>query len=69
MTNFFVCAQTAEVEKAASQEDRAEMDRLRQKLMANFQQQMDLRQQMMEVENNKWEISVEASRHFSNIAE
>ena len=62
-------AQTAEVEKAASQEDRAEMDRLRQKLMANFQQQMDLRQQMMEVENNKWEISVEASRHFSNIAE
>ena len=59
----------AEVQQAATEHDRVEMDRLRHKLMANFQQQMELRQQMMEVENQKWEISVEASRHFSNIAE
>ncbi|XP_072029588.1 kinesin-like protein KIF19 [Amphiura filiformis] len=59
----------SEVEKAASEQDRAEMDRLRHRLMHNFQQQMELRQKMMEVENQKWEISVEASRHFSNIAE
>ena len=45
------------------------MDRLRQQLMANFQEQMDIRQRMMEVENRKWEVAVLINRQMSIITE
>ncbi|XP_071796693.1 kinesin-like protein KIF19 [Asterias amurensis] len=49
--------------------NRDEMDRLRQQLMANFQKQMGIRQHMMEIENNKWEVAVQINRQMAIITE
>lgn len=48
---------------------RAEMDRLRQQLMSNFNIQMGIRQELMNVEQETWHLSLEANKQLSVIAE
>ncbi|XP_022092516.1 kinesin-like protein KIF19 [Acanthaster planci] len=61
--------QTHEARSEESMHSRDEMDRLRQQLMANFQEQMGIRQNMMEVENRKWEVAVLINRQMAIITE
>ncbi|XP_038048292.1 kinesin-like protein KIF19 [Patiria miniata] len=61
--------QNQESKSEESIHNRDEMDRLRQQLMANFQDQMDIRQSMMEVENRKWEVAVFINRQMALITE
>lgn len=53
----------SDVELSASQHSREEMDHLRHQLISNFQTQMAIRQQLMDVEQETWEISLEAERY------
>nr|XP_014350218.1 PREDICTED: kinesin-like protein KIF19 isoform X2 [Latimeria chalumnae] len=59
----------AEVQLHASQYKRREMDRLREQLINTFQEQMDIRRVLMELENNHMEIQINTSRHLLTIAD
>ncbi|XP_053562914.1 kinesin-like protein KIF19 [Bombina bombina] len=59
----------AEVQLHSSPYDRKEMDQLREKLIKAFREQMDIRRQLMELDNNNMEIQMETSRHFLVIAD
>lgn len=60
---------TAEVQLHSSLCDRQEMAQLREQLIGAFQEQMDLRRQLMELENSYMEIQIESTRHLLTIAE
>ncbi|XP_075072932.1 kinesin-like protein KIF19 isoform X1 [Mixophyes fleayi] len=59
----------AEVQLHTSPFDRHEMDQLREQLIRAFREQMDIRRQLMELENNHMEIQMETSHHFLVIAD
>ncbi|KAM9296784.1 kinesin-like protein KIF19 [Gastrophryne carolinensis] len=59
----------AEVQLHTSPYSRREMDQLREQLIKAFREQMDIRRQLMELENNHMEIQMETSRHFLIIAD
>ncbi|KAM8947058.1 kinesin-like protein KIF19 isoform 2-T2 [Pelodytes ibericus] len=59
----------AEVQLHTAPYDRYEMDQLREQLIRAFREQMDIRRQLMELENNHMEIQMETSRHFLIIAD
>ncbi|XP_053309726.1 kinesin-like protein KIF19 isoform X2 [Spea bombifrons] len=59
----------AEVQLHSSPYDRHEMEQLREQLIRAFREQMDIRRQLMELENNHMEIQMETSRHFLVIAD
>lgn len=45
------------------------MDQLREQLIEAFRQQMEIRKQLMELENTNMEIQIETSKHLLTIAE
>ncbi|XP_069808660.1 kinesin-like protein KIF19 isoform X4 [Dendropsophus ebraccatus] len=59
----------AEVQLHTLPYDRREMDQLREQLIRAFREQMDIRKQLMDLENNHMEIQMETSRHFLIIAD
>ncbi|XP_075702361.1 kinesin-like protein KIF19 [Rhinoderma darwinii] len=59
----------AEVQLHTLPYDRREMDQLREQLIKAFREQMDIRKQLMDLENNHVEIQMETSRHFLIIAD
>ncbi|XP_074870750.1 kinesin-like protein KIF19 isoform X2 [Carettochelys insculpta] len=59
----------AEVQLHSSLCDRQEMDQLREQLIGAFQEQMDVRRHLMELENSYMEIQVESTRHLLTIAD
>ncbi|CAJ0923333.1 unnamed protein product [Ranitomeya imitator] len=59
----------AEVQLHTLPYDRREMDQLREQLIKAFREQMDIRKQLMDLENNHMEIQMETSRHFLIIAD
>ncbi|KAM5134858.1 kinesin-like protein KIF19 [Mantella aurantiaca] len=59
----------AEVQLHTLPYDRREMDQLREQLIKAFREQMDIRRQLMELENNHMEIQMETSRHFLIVAD
>ncbi|XP_063817255.1 kinesin-like protein KIF19 isoform X2 [Pseudophryne corroboree] len=59
----------AEVQLHTSPYDRHEMDQLREQLIRAFREQMDIRRQLMELENNHMEIQMETSQHCLVIAD
>ncbi|XP_073416522.1 kinesin-like protein KIF19 [Dendrobates tinctorius] len=59
----------AEVQLHTLPYDKREMDQLREQLIKAFREQMDIRKQLMDLENNHMEIQMETSRHFLIIAD
>ncbi|KAM4692054.1 kinesin-like protein KIF19 [Rhinophrynus dorsalis] len=59
----------AEVQLHTAPYARHKMNQLREQLIRAFQEQMDIRRQLMEIENNQMEIQMETSRHFLIIAD
>lgn len=59
----------AEVQLHTLPYDRREMDQLREQLIRAFREQMEIRKQLMDLENNHMEIQMETSRHFLIIAD
>uniref|UniRef100_A0A8C3HB87 Kinesin-like protein n=1 Tax=Chrysemys picta bellii TaxID=8478 RepID=A0A8C3HB87_CHRPI len=59
----------AEVQLHGSLCDRQEMDQLREQLIGAFQEQMDVRRQLMELENSSMELQMESTRHLLTIAD
>uniref|UniRef100_A0A674JRD5 Kinesin-like protein n=1 Tax=Terrapene triunguis TaxID=2587831 RepID=A0A674JRD5_9SAUR len=59
----------AEVQLHSSLCDRQEMDQLREQLIGAFQEQMDVRRQLMELENSSMELQIESTRHLLTIAD
>ncbi|XP_002735267.1 kinesin-like protein KIF19 [Saccoglossus kowalevskii] len=59
----------SEVERTTAFQDRKEMDKLRQQLVSNFQEQMEIRRSLMELENTNMEIAMDTSKHLLTIAE
>ncbi|TRY65618.1 hypothetical protein DNTS_017706 [Danionella cerebrum] len=59
----------AEVQAHSSQQSRAEMDQLREQLIDAFRQQMDIRKNLMELDNSNMEIQIDTSKHLLTIAD
>uniref|UniRef100_A0A8D0BBD2 Kinesin-like protein n=1 Tax=Salvator merianae TaxID=96440 RepID=A0A8D0BBD2_SALMN len=59
----------AEVQLQVNPFEKQEMDQLREQLISTFQEQMDVRRHLMELENNYMEIQIESSRHLLTIAD
>uniref|UniRef100_A0A4W3K438 Kinesin-like protein n=1 Tax=Callorhinchus milii TaxID=7868 RepID=A0A4W3K438_CALMI len=59
----------AEVQLHSSQYDRQEMDRLREQLVTTFREQMDIRRNLMELDNSNMQIQIDTSRHLLAIAD
>ncbi|XP_076008139.1 kinesin-like protein KIF19 isoform X2 [Genypterus blacodes] len=59
----------AEVQAHSSQQSRAEMDQLREKLLDAFRQQMEIRKSLMELDNSNMEIQIDTSKHLLTIAD
>lgn len=59
----------AEVQAHSSHQSRAEMDQLREQLLDAFRQQMEIRRNLMELENGNMEVQIDTSKHLLTIAE
>ncbi|NP_001079193.1 kinesin-like protein KIF19 [Xenopus laevis] len=59
----------AEVQLHSSTYGRHEMEQLKEQLIRAFREQMDIRRQLMEIENSSMEMQMETSRHFLITAE
>ncbi|XP_007958075.1 kinesin-like protein KIF19 [Orycteropus afer afer] len=58
----------AEVQPHGGQGEQAEMAQLREQLLSAFQEQMDVRRCLLELENHAMEVQVDTSRHLLTIA-
>ncbi|XP_029784470.1 kinesin-like protein KIF19 [Suricata suricatta] len=58
----------AEVRLHSEQSDQAEMGQLREQLISAFQEQMDVRRRLLELENRAMEVQIDTSRHLLTIA-
>ncbi|VFV45867.1 kinesin-like protein kif19-like [Lynx pardinus] len=58
----------AEVQLHSEQGEQAEMGQLREQLISAFQEQMDVRRQLLELENRAMEVQIDTSRHLLTIA-
>ncbi|XP_051876871.1 kinesin-like protein KIF19 isoform X2 [Pristis pectinata] len=59
----------AEVQQHSVEYKRGEMGRLRDQLMVAFRQQMEIRHNLMELENTSMELHIDTSRHLLTIAD
>lgn len=59
----------AEVQAHSSHQSRAEMDQLREQLLDAFRKQMEIRRNLMELENSNMEVQIDTSKHLLTIAE
>ncbi|XP_028331891.1 kinesin-like protein KIF19 [Gouania willdenowi] len=59
----------AEVQAHSSHQSRAEMDQLREQLLYAFRQQMEIRKNLMDLENTNMEIQIDTSKHLLTIAD
>uniref|UniRef100_A0A8C8VIH0 Kinesin-like protein KIF19 n=1 Tax=Pelusios castaneus TaxID=367368 RepID=A0A8C8VIH0_9SAUR len=59
----------AEVQLHGACCDRQEMDQLREQLIGAFREQMDVRRQLMELENSYMETQIQSTRHLLTIAD
>ncbi|XP_074080744.1 kinesin-like protein KIF19 isoform X3 [Macrotis lagotis] len=59
----------AEVQLHSSQFEQLEMGQLRGQLLSAFQDQMDVRRLLLELENHSMEIQIDTSRHLLTIAD
>ncbi|XP_062936439.1 kinesin-like protein KIF19 [Cynocephalus volans] len=58
----------AEVQLHRGQGEQAEMGQLREQLISAFQEQMDVRRRLLELENHTMEVQIDTSRHLLTIA-
>jgi hypothetical protein len=58
----------AEVQLHSGQGEQAEMGQLREQLISAFQEQMDVRRCLLELENHAMEVQIDTSRHLLTIA-
>ncbi|XP_008584551.1 PREDICTED: kinesin-like protein KIF19 [Galeopterus variegatus] len=58
----------AEVQLHSGQGEQAEMRQLREQLISAFQEQMDVRRRLLELENRAMEVQIDTSRHLLTIA-
>ncbi|EFB21128.1 hypothetical protein PANDA_019085, partial [Ailuropoda melanoleuca] len=58
----------AEVQLHSRQGEQAEMGQLREQLISAFQEQMDVRRRLLELENHAMEVQIDTSRHLLTIA-
>ncbi|XP_036197984.1 kinesin-like protein KIF19 [Myotis myotis] len=58
----------AEVQQHRGQEEQADMGQLREQLIGAFQEQMDVRRRLLELENHAMEMQIDTSRHLLTIA-
>uniref|UniRef100_A0A8C2Z1F5 Kinesin-like protein n=1 Tax=Cyclopterus lumpus TaxID=8103 RepID=A0A8C2Z1F5_CYCLU len=59
----------AEVQAHSSHQSRAEMDQLREQLLDAFRKQMEIRRNLMELENSNMEVQIDTSKHLLTIAD
>nr|XP_057922601.1 kinesin-like protein KIF19 isoform X2 [Doryrhamphus excisus] len=59
----------AEVQAHSCKQSRADMDQLREQLLDGFRQQMEIRRNLMELENNNMEIQIDTSKQLLAIAD
>ncbi|XP_054655801.1 kinesin-like protein KIF19 isoform X3 [Dunckerocampus dactyliophorus] len=59
----------AEVQAHSCKQSRADMDQLREQLLDGFRQQMEIRRNLMELENNNMEIQIDTSKQLFAIAD
>ncbi|XP_013836242.1 kinesin-like protein KIF19 isoform X2 [Sus scrofa] len=58
----------AEVPLQSGQGEQAELGQLREQLISAFQEQMDVRRRLLELENHAMEVQIDTSRHLLTIA-
>ncbi|XP_040845345.1 kinesin-like protein KIF19 [Ochotona curzoniae] len=58
----------AEVQLHGGQGEQVEMGQLREQLVSAFQEQMDVRRHLLELENHAMEVQIDTSRHLLTIA-
>ncbi|XP_054989328.1 kinesin-like protein KIF19 isoform X2 [Sorex araneus] len=58
----------AEVQLHGGQGEQAEMGQLREQLVSAFQEQMDVRRRLLDLENRAMEVQIDTSRHLLTIA-
>ncbi|KAF5919444.1 hypothetical protein HPG69_006044 [Diceros bicornis minor] len=58
----------AEVQLYSGPGEQAEMGQLREQLVSAFQEQMDVRRHLLELENHAMEVQIDTSRHLLTIA-
>ncbi|XP_015999075.2 kinesin-like protein KIF19 isoform X1 [Rousettus aegyptiacus] len=58
----------AEVQQHSGQDEQADMGPLREQLVSAFQEQMDVRRRLLELENHAMEVQIDTSRHLLTIA-
>nr|XP_019595989.1 PREDICTED: kinesin-like protein KIF19 [Rhinolophus sinicus] len=58
----------AEVQQHSGQDEQADMGQLREQLISAFQEQMDVRRRLLELENHAMEVQIDTSRHLLTIA-
>nr|XP_033817153.1 kinesin-like protein KIF19 [Geotrypetes seraphini] len=58
-----------EIQLQKSPYDRQEIDQLREQLLGAFREQMSIRRQLMELENNHMDIQLDVSRHLLVVAD
>ncbi|XP_036691216.1 kinesin-like protein KIF19 isoform X6 [Balaenoptera musculus] len=63
-----ICHIQAKVQLHSEKGERAEMGPLREQLISAFQEQMDVRRHLLELENHAMEVQIDTSRHLLTIA-
>ncbi|XP_054449255.1 kinesin-like protein KIF19 [Pteronotus mesoamericanus] len=58
----------AEVQQCRGPGEQADMGQLREQLISAFQEQMDVRRRLLELENHAMEVQIDSSRHLLTIA-
>ncbi|XP_057573244.1 kinesin-like protein KIF19 [Hippopotamus amphibius kiboko] len=58
----------AEVQLHSGQGEQAEIGQLREQLLSAFQEQLDVRRHLLELENHAMEVQIDTSRHLLTIA-
>ncbi|XP_060146176.1 kinesin-like protein KIF19 isoform X1 [Globicephala melas] len=63
-----ICHIQAKVQLHSEKGEQAEMGQLREQLISAFQEQMDVRRHLLELENHAMEVQIDTSRHLLTIA-
>ncbi|XP_069400135.1 kinesin-like protein KIF19 isoform X2 [Ovis canadensis] len=63
-----ICHNQAKVQLHSGQGEQAAMEHLREQLISTFQEQMDTRRRLLELENRRMELEMDTSRHLLTIA-
>lgn len=68
LTSPFPIRWAAEVQLHSGPGEQADMGQLREQLVSAFQEQMDVRRRLLELENHAMEVQIDTSRHLLTIA-